>query len=263
MSSRFPFQVTFCVGAPRSGTTLLNSLLSEGSGCTPMLPECTFISQMIRQYHDLVHYSDKQRFTAYAGTPENLAEIYSAAIDRMVLTAVSHFEGLDFRRLVLKDPELTTHVDLIPTFFGADSKVICVVRDPREVIASHRKVQQDAEKQIDDEELVATVFNYYWIAHQSKLAESGSLHFVRFDRIVAKDEHEFAQLESYLGYPVGRQGFGKVFFEFDRTEATYSENYGKPIVDPGPSKTEAFLTEPLLERIQDVFSGYNQTYRWW
>ncbi len=228
-----------------------------------MLPECTFITQLIRHYHDLLHYSDKQRFAAYARSPENLAEIYSTAIDKMVLTAVSHFESIEFRHVILKDPELTIQVDLIPTFFDADSKVVCVVRDPREVIASHHKVQQDAEQRVDEDELVAHVFNYYWIAHQSKLAESGSMHFVRFDRIVDKDEEEFAQLESYLGYPVGRQGFGNVFFDFDRTEATYSENYGKPIVRKPSSKAADLLTAPLVRKIQDAFSGYNLTYDWW
>ena len=263
MSTPFHFNITFCIGAPRSGTTLLGSLLSEGDSCAPMLPECTFITQMIRHYHDIVHYADAQRFAAYAKKPEHLAQIYAAAIHKMTLTAASHFEQYQFQNLILKDPELTIYVDLIPTFFGTDSKVVCIVRDPRDVVASLYKVYQDKKERIDEDELIAQVFNYYWIVHQSQLAKIGSVYFVRFEKIVQKEESEFTQIEAYLGYAIGRKGFGKVFFDFDRTDATHSENYGNPIVMKPSSKTVTLLNQSFLVKIQSVFSGFNVTYNWW
>ena len=41
----------------------------------------------------------------------------------------------------MKDPELTLLIDHIPEFFGDESKIIGVIRDPRAVFASFRKVQ--------------------------------------------------------------------------------------------------------------------------
>jgi hypothetical protein len=228
-----------------------------------MLPECTFITQLIRHYHDIVKYGDAQRFEAYARTPELLAQVFALTIHEMTRTAASHFDQLQFANLILKDPELTIYLDLIPTFFDADSKVVCVVRDPRDVIASLLKVYKEKNEQVDEAAQIAYVFNYYWIAHQSSQAKNGNLHVVRYERIVEKDEEEFFRLERYLGYSIGRTGFGKVFFDFDRTSATHSENYGRPIVSNPTSKAATSLSKAFVKKIECAFSGYNAIYGWW
>ena len=54
------------IGAPRSGTMLLAGLLSAGKEASPMLPESTYFTQIIQHCHSFPHYSDPQRFAAYA-----------------------------------------------------------------------------------------------------------------------------------------------------------------------------------------------------
>lgn len=262
--SGVPFNITFCIGAPRSGTTLLASLLSEGDSCAPMLPECTFITQLIQHYHNIVNYSDKQRFTTYAKSPDHLMDIYGVSIKEIILTAASHFNMLKFDQLILKDPELTLYVDLIPSFFGTNSKIVCIIRDPRDVIESIYKVYaKKNEPVVEADALISQIFNYYWITHQSKLAKAGSIHFVQFEKIVQKNESEFSKLEAYLEYTIGREGFGNVFLEFDRTGPTYSENWGKPINTKIPHNKVSLLSPSFLEKIQSIFSGYNLIYKWW
>jgi hypothetical protein len=229
---------------------------------TPMLPECTFITQLIRHYHEITNYSDEQRFSAYAINQDNLAKIFSKSINGMALTAASHFEDLEFIHLILKDPELTLYLDQIPTFFGTDCKIVCVIRDPREVIASLYKVHMDKKENVNKDDLIADVFNYYWFSHQSELTRRGVVHFVRFEKITKKDESEFAKLESYLGYNVGRKGFGKRFFALDEFGTKNSEHYGKPISSE-PSKEIHLLNHDFRKKIQVAFSGYNETYHWW
>jgi hypothetical protein len=95
------------IGAPRSGTTLLSGLLSAGKEASPMLPECTYITQIIQRYHDLLHYSDAQRFAAFAIDEPILTDMFRAMVDSMLVTVQSHFKGIDYRHLILKDPELT------------------------------------------------------------------------------------------------------------------------------------------------------------
>lgn len=40
------------IGAPRSGATLIGGLLCAGDQSFPMLPECTYITQIIRHFHE-------------------------------------------------------------------------------------------------------------------------------------------------------------------------------------------------------------------
>ncbi|MBS0270177.1 MAG: sulfotransferase [Proteobacteria bacterium] len=258
--ARRDVNLTFCVGAPRSGTTLMGSLLCEGADAFPMLPECTFMTQLIRQFHDIVEYADAPRFQAYAKSKDELVRILSPAIHGFVDNALSHFSQLDGRELVLKDPELTLYLDHLTLFF-TNFKAICVVRDPRKVIASMRAVFEKQGRSADFENLISMIFNYYWRASESGLARSGSLHFVDFNRVLAGDSGEFSALEEFLGYRVGRRGFGKTFFDFDRSDATYSENYGQPRrFHSEPAHT---LNEQESARVQYVFSGYNTRYAWW
>jgi len=256
----FPFELTFCIGAPRSGTTLLSSLLSEGPTAFPMLPECTFITRVIQYYHDLVSFSDKARFQAYAVSNEHLATILEPSIEKFVLTAHSHFKNLSHRNLILKDPDLSIYVDYISYFFE-NPKVVCMIRDPRDVIASFLEVRnrQGAKETLNS--LVALVYNYYWRVSQSAMAQQGKIHFVRFERIVDLDEHEFLALENYLGYKIGRTGFQKTSFTIDKSDPTYSDNYGNPIISSHVKST--VLSDGERTQIQDAFAGYNQVYNWW
>ncbi len=271
------------VGAPRSGTTLVAGLLSAGTEASPMLPECTQMTQVIQQCHNILHYSDPQRFAAYAINQSVLVGMYAELVKAMLATVQSHFRDTPYRYLILKDPELSPLIDWIPTFFGVDSKTVCVVRDPRAVIASmmtverkkrrefwsawkkqpNRFVAQDLVNQVfRTYRLISDVFMYYWKVHDSQLRKSGAAHVVSFERIVARDEEEFKRLEAYLGFGVGREGFGKVHFEFDRADPTFSAGYGGAI-RPTSGDAGSGLTFLQNRKIKMAYSGLNEVYRWW
>ncbi|MGB5157414.1 MAG: sulfotransferase [Desulfobacterales bacterium] len=271
------------IGAPRSGTTLVGGLLCAGDRSFPMLPECTYITQIVRHFHDFLHYSDPQRFVAYAIDEATLSGIYARMVQDMLATVLSHFQGMPYQHLILKDPELTLLVDLIPRFFGECSKVVCVVRDPRAVIASMVKVERVKRSAVwrelrqlpnwrtlsgilqqfaRERSIADDMFNYYWRVHSSELYKRGAVHIVRYENIVARDEKEFQRLEAFLCFPVGREGFGKVHFDFDRQDATYSENYGKSIQVP-TTDFNHILSKQQISKIQHRFAGYNALYKWW
>ncbi|MDX1353435.1 MAG: sulfotransferase, partial [Thiomicrorhabdus sp.] len=265
------------VGAPRSGTTLVGGLICEGEQSSPMLPECTYITQLIQHFYNIVHYSDSQRFSAYAIDESTLGGMYVNIVNEMVSAVCGHFEEGTYSHLVLKDPELTLYVDLIPRFFGADSKVVCVVRDPRAVVASMLKVLKAKasigwadfrkspnsitlsavmQQYSDVRSVVSKVYNYYWCVHTSELFKSGRVHVVKYENIVLLDGGEFDSLERYLGFSVGRKGFGKLHFDFDRADATHSPGYGNVIKAPAPQFPHA-LSGSQLAKIESVFSGFN------
>lgn len=276
-------KLVLVIGAPRSGTTLLAGLLSAGKDVSPMLPECTYITQLIEHFYKVLHYSDSQRFAAYAIDEEKLTVIYRSMIDLMIANVKLHFKDTDYRFLVLKDPELTNYVDLIPCFFGKDSKTVCVVRDPRAVIASMAEVERKKRKILFSEwiknpnylnmysivnqlfsesRLISNFFIYYYRIQVSELYKNGLVHIVQYEKIVAREEDEFSKLEKYLGFDVGREGFGKAYFDFDRDSPTYSSGYGQTI-STRTSNFEKKLSARKINKIKSIYSGMNEIYRWW
>lgn len=270
------------IGAPRSGTTLVGGLLTNSNVAMPMLPECTIITQLIDHYNKTVKYSDIHRFSAYCLDEKNLQKTYQKAINDLILNACSHFKNKDENCLVLKDPELTLLPDLIATFFGEDAISVCVVRDPRDVISSMikvmRKKQSTINKKLNNkwlknvldkfnnfseaDEMINYIFNYYYIAHTSELYNNKKLLMVQYEKIINGEEDEFSKIEKVIGYEIGRESFGKVYFDFDKTDATYSQNYGKEIKKV-ESTYEQILSKKTIEKIKYIFSGYNVLYKWW
>ena len=82
---------------------------------------------------------------------------------------------------------------------------------------------------IRERRLISDIFTYYRKVQESKLCKRGAVHIVRYEKIVAHEEDEFRRLEEYLGFAIGREGFGKVYFDFDRVDPTYSAGYGRAI----------------------------------
>lgn len=248
-----------------------------------MLPECTCVTQLIEHFHNFLHYSDPQRFAAYAIDEPKLAAIYRTMTDSMLSTVQSHFKDIDYHFLILKDPELTLMIDLIPYFFGEDSKTICVVRDPRAVIASMLEVERKKKKVLwsawikkpnwlttdaivsqlfREQRLISDFFLYYYKVQESQLYKRGGVHIVQYEKIVAREDDEFQKLEDYLGFTVGRKGFGKVPFGFDHASPTHSAGYGKTI-NATSRDFRKKLTRRQIKKIEAMYSGINAIYGWW
>lgn len=125
----------FVVGPPRSGTTLINSLLTGGA-IHPMLPECTYFTRIINLYNEIKLYPEQKRFAAYFGSEEFLGEIFQLLI-RDLLANTRTKAGGKSDILVLKDPKLTLIMDAIVDLVDEPMKYVFCVRDPRDVVASY------------------------------------------------------------------------------------------------------------------------------
>jgi hypothetical protein len=88
------------------------------------------------------------------------------------------------------------------------------------------------------------------------------VHIVRYEKIVAHEEDQFRRLEEYLGFTIGREGFGKVHFDFDRADPTYSAGYGRPIQATSTDFRKK-LTHRQIKKIEAIFEGMNAIYGWW
>ena len=102
----------------------------------------------------------------------------------------------------------------------------------------------------------------YWKVQDSKLRKREAAHIVSFERITAHDEDEFRRLEEYLGFNIGREGFGKVHFEFHRVDLTFSAGHGGAI-QTASTDFETVLTCLQIMKIKPPYSGLNEIYGWW
>ena len=171
---------------------------------------------------------------------------------------------MDYENLIPKDPELTLFPDLIMQFFGDKTKVVCVIRDPCSVIASMHEVEskKGITTEIDIIEIAASIFNYYWRIHNSDLFKNGMVHIIRFENIVKKIEEDFARIDQFLGFKISRDGFGKSKLEFDKSDPTYSSNYGQ-LIQASSSLKPQLIPSGKVSEIRKMFGGYNLRYNLW
>ena len=263
--------IVIIIGAPRSGTTLLSGLITGNDRCVPNIPECTYITQIMKHYYDIVNYSDKARFSIYARDNETLLCVYKKHVENMLGIVLSQFNNVSYDSLVLKDPELSLYADLIPLFFQ-NSKIIYIVRDPRAIIASMIKVFIKKDSSLVDKngdcssdlliQVTNDIFNYFYVIHESRAYKDGLIHTVGYENVVESDDNTLVELEKYLEYKLSRKAFERNAFEFDKKDPTFSTNYGVDIVKHTSDFRDS-LRPSYIGKIEEIFSGLNLIYNWW
>ena len=173
----------------------------------------------------------------------------------------------------MKDPILTKYIDLVPNFFGSDSKIICIIRDPRAVISSMLKVEQSKNKNLKNyfsnlkekkltKKIIDDIFNYYYIVHTSEIYQNQKLMIIKYEDLISKKESVLLDLEKFLGYEIQYKPFERNYFDFNKNDPTFSSNYGKDIMNVS-SDFKNVLSSRTIKLIKSIFSGYNTQYKWW
>ena len=109
-------------GPPRSGTTMLNLMISGDK----YLPECTIITEFLRLY-SLCKNDPDPRYKTFMGGDGVLEKTF-AEILKFAMRGVA-------KDAVLKDPNLCLYLPEWQEFFPQDRMVI-IIRDPRDAVGS-------------------------------------------------------------------------------------------------------------------------------
>jgi hypothetical protein len=130
------------VGAPRSGTTLLNLHLAQGQS-HEYFPECNVVSELVAGYARTSNL-DASRFNAYFGSKDTAIGHYRSLIEQTVDLLLRNEEPRKY--VTLKDPYLTLHTQYVKQLFPT-AHIFMMYRPPGAVVASARKVsgRDDAE----------------------------------------------------------------------------------------------------------------------
>lgn len=246
--------IIFIAGPPRSGTTLLNRIMS---GCVELgrfLPECTYLTKEIEHYANILLYSDEERFGTYFGNEENLRKCFQQIIDAHLITLIAN-AGIDVSSvLILKDPVLGLYVDQAIKIFPDDTKFIITIRDPRDVLASMKNVRAKQKKKWDVVSESTDVFNYYYKPRLAADGKPDAIHFIKYEEIV---ESKFDELSSFLGVEIKENlsTDGNSRLAINKDDPFYSPLYDKPIQRGRVGSYKKMLNRRELRHISRVFSG--------
>ena len=235
----------FVGGSQRSGTTLVQTILCASGATNPMIGEAKYFRQLVQAYA-----FGKRQFSGetrdYFKDLEELRVFHGGLIQRFLDHTLARFEGA--KHLVLKEPHLTMLfpelVELLPA-----ARFICVVRDPRDVIASMIEVGRKLdEKGIADDPmgrmfvrrdmraLSRHYLSFYLPALRS--ADSGFMErylFLRYEDLVQKPDEAMKQVAAFTGLEIAGldatadPGTGEVDFEKvnEYRKAWATKLYGK------------------------------------
>lgn len=243
-------------GPPRSGTTWLNREICTRPGWTAFLPECSFLTQQVGLYSQSKHYGEGRRFAAYFGDQPNLAAVYADTVVRM-LDLTRKINGFAARDgMVLKDPELSHYVadldDIMPAY-----QLVCIVRDPRDVLASAKKVAEKKQEAWTVDSASSWIFPYFGSLLKHHQTKPRNAIFVRYEDMVSGG---IDPVRSFLGQALKTTASKAdttetVRSHLDPTDPFFSDLYLKSTTTEMIGSYAKVLSEPEIRRIEAIFSG--------
>ncbi len=240
-------------GPPRSGTTLINRLLCSYKECSPLLPECSFLTKHIEIYSQIISFSDNGRFDTYFGNITNCKNVFKECIE-------SNLDGLfynkpdlhNFNYIVLKDPMLSLHLNEAITFFPSDTHWIITTRNPLSVIASMKKVMQKQEKPWDVEKSISDIFIYYYQITEFIKKNTAEILIQKYEDIV---NLRLSALEEYLGFTLEGVHLENSHNEFNSHDPFCTQLSNKNISNEKIDSWKTELSKKEISLVNRYFSG--------
>lgn len=242
-------------GPPRSGTTWLSRELCNAPTVYPFLPECTFLTQQVDLYHRIKHYSDRQRIKAYFASEQNMLDYFRSNVARLIEQAARFNSKHGASTLVLKDPGICFYLmdmkDLLPPH-----KLVVLVRDPRDVLASMKNVISKKQQKWDIFTAAEDVLNYYYqIGNHRQRMEEGCI-FVRYEDLVIGQNtalQDFLELQLPLSAAApSSEEISIVREHLDSADPFYSELYLQPTTTAKVGSYTNTLTRKEISHIETV-----------
>lgn len=181
------YSLNFIIGAPRSGTTWLAREIYQHNQCD-FFPECSYLTEIVNLFQLIHQEIDTVRFNTFFSTRENLIFYFKNILHFFLKNFLERNEkAIKNNFLLLKDPQLTFLLDSIPILFP-DAKIISIIRDPRDILASMKNVYK-RKKEFFDIKFISFKFMHYFnkiISHHEKsiLLNDNKNIFVKYEDLI-------------------------------------------------------------------------------
>jgi hypothetical protein len=236
-------------GAPRSGTTWLNRELCLLKSAFPFIPECTLITEQVKLFHNIIHYCDKNRFEGYFGTKDKALKYFQKNIREMLklVSKINYQNGST--KLILKDPSLALYLDDCRDLFP-NHKLIIIIRDPRDVLASLKKVFYRKSQAFEIKEQNKFIYNYYYRIGKFAQKNTKNTFFVKYENLVSS----YAEREIFF-LKIGMVEKNKDITNIKKSFISNIFNSRYKIIKKKIEKRDPFYTELYFKDTTDKSVG--------
>jgi sulfotransferase len=247
---------------PRSGSTLLQNILGNNPDiyATPT----SGLIELLKESRKI--YSSSPQFKAQ---DEN--QMKSAFLMYCRYGIEGYFNGLTDRKYAIdKSRGWAISYGFLKAFYP-NPKIICMVRDLREVVASmeknYLKYPEKTEFQLEENLKAVNVGERitYWMKTLPlntlfKLQEvirrgwGEQMLFIRFEDLVENPDRELRKVYKYLNLPYYQHDFNnieQVTFEDDKFHGRYGDHKIEKSIKPVPNKAEALLGELICNQLYE------------
>jgi hypothetical protein len=245
----------FITGARRTGTTLMHAVICSDPRANLPVPEVQVLTRLIGAYHWTAANHDD--FAApLLGSPDQVRSMYQGWV-REMLERISENVGRP-GLLALKNPELMRVLRSLRALIPY-ARVIVMVRDPRDQIASEREVNvRQGREPLPVRRLANELRSSY--AH----LDPTGLTVVRYEDLVSDFKRVRRQLESGLGLDLKFDPNGAWpsldGMEVFKSYPSWSPKLGAPVDSAGIGRYRRDLTASQAVEIESVCADYMEQF---
>jgi hypothetical protein len=275
-------QVLMIGGAMRSGTTVIHRALCTARNSNPVVSESWFLRDLVGMYRFRL-----SRFDAMGVDQFGSREVYEGMLRQGVrdyLRKVSATLG-NPEVLILKHPELIrSFADL--AVFSPGMLFLVVVRDPRDVIASVKRVRDSHGRDgitgpLTAQQTTAGLCQFYWFHYErleeTELALARRLMIVRYEDFMRSPRETVAEIGAFCGARYELDGVaefhpekaGKTTFDRERrTQDAYSRGfwsdlYVKPLSQERIGRFGETLNDAEIAEIEARLASFGRRFGYW
>lgn len=253
------FTPIFIGGSPRSGTTLLNSLVCSSLDVNRHMQECSYFAWNIEPLRlALSTFSKSQGH--YFGSKEELSHFHGGIL-KQILIATWKQEDCP-KMLCLKNPNMVKDFSLLASILPT-AKFVAIIRNPLDIIASRYEAEKrgNPEFTLDADFIDAEVVNineiHLSVLDYTKQHLNDRIHVMEYERLVSGNC--LAGLKQFLGLSdLNEKNV------WSRTkENMHSKNsqwitplYGGPIKDNSVGKYLQVLSPDIIDTVKNDAGEY-------
>jgi sulfotransferase len=267
-------KILFNSSMPRSGSTLLQNILGNNPNIytTPTSPLV-----------DIILSSKKHYSSSVVVKAQNSQQMKSAFLTYCRFGLEGYFSGITNKKIVVdKSRSWSINYEFINSFYP-NPKIVCMVRDLRDVVASmennFRKHTDKWDYTFDTKKPRTTIHERvnHWFNTKPVGSTLKKLHdvfhrgyaknmlFIKFESLCENPEKEMKKIYNFFELPyyaVDYNNIKQVTFEDDKFHGIYGDHKIKSKIEPLVSKANSLLGAQLCNRIYDLNRWYFETFKY-
>ena len=268
LSWRFP-RIIIITGAPRSGTHLVNSVLTSSPKIGPLLTESwPLVNLLTAIRHSAIH---TVRYPGhYFRSRDEAISLYIPVFKKLLMTF--HKNNDKYPIIVFRVPAIAKSINFLCMLLqktGMNYKIIVMIRDPRDVIASIRKINSKLERGHEEkiDGTVEELCEKFLLDYYNPLLEinNDKMMFVRYEDLTGDTIRCVKNLEKFLNLDLSeysqlsewkRVKDNWVIDSNTKQSAWVTDLYKKPVSQSSVGNYTKYLTSDEIRHIEEKMSPF-------